>query len=173
MSERLTGLSPVIGRHARVLILGSMPGVRSLQQARYYAHPRNSFWFIMSNLTGVPEDADYRSRLRGIKRAGIALWDVVRACYREGSLDSDIDKNNIEINNLSKLIKANSRIRAVFFNGGTAEKLFRRHVAPCSILDQAGIHIERLPSTSPAHAAMSPEKKRQAWHLALQPWLIE
>ena len=169
--QLLIGLPAVSRRDARILLLGSMPGARSLADARYYAHPRNAFWSIMSTFTGIDSDAPYRDRLAGLRREGIALWDVVHLCYRSGSLDSAIEKEDLEINDFASLLERCRNIRAVFFNGGAADTLFRRNVLPTQAEMLQGIHLQRLPSTSPANASWSLQRKTETWQQALRPWL--
>jgi len=157
---------PVVGRVATRLILGSMPGVASLMAAQYYAHPQNAFWRIMGELLGFAPDAPYRQRVAALKRAKIALWDVLAACERPGSLDAAIRRHSEVANDIPALLAAHPETTRICFNGATAEAAFRRH-HPALVLraDQA---LVRLPSTSPAHASLRPEQKCAAWRDALR-----
>jgi hypoxanthine-DNA glycosylase len=146
---------------ARVLVLGSMPGAASLAAAEYYAHPRNAFWPIMGALFGAGPDLPYAERLQRLNAAGVALWDVIGACERTGSLDSAIAPESIVANDFAALFEACPRIGHVFFNGAAAEAAFRRHVRGRVALPP--LHFNRLPSTSPAHAARDFEAKLAAW----------
>lgn len=162
---------PIVDANATILILGSMPGVMSLQQQQYYAHPRNAFWPIVAEIAGFDRAAPYAVRIDRLRQSGIALWDVLHACLREGSLDADIQKDSIVPNNFADFFIAQPRIRRVFFNGAKAEAVYRQQVLP--LLAQREIerddilysHLQytRLPSTSPAHAAMSRPLKLAAW----------
>lgn len=158
---------PIADVSARILILGSMPGIESLRIGQYYAHPRNAFWRIMGELAGVSPDMPYAARTRRLKKAGIALWDVLAACTREGSLDAAIDERSIIANDLVSFLAQHPRIRHVFFNGATAERCFRLHVQPA--LEAGALKLARLPSTSPAHAALSYTDKLRAWRIILKP----
>lgn len=151
---------PVVGNDPKVLVLGSMPGVASLQAQQYYAHPRNAFWPIMAELFDIERDIPYSQRCQQLASVGVAVWDVLKACHRPGSLDQHIDPATIEANDFSAFLTEYQSIRAIFFNGGKAEQVFRRYVLP--ELNNAPTLI-KLPSTSPAHAAMRFEQKRQAW----------
>jgi len=142
-----------------VLILGSMPGVESLKAGRYYAHPRNAFWRIMGQLFDAGPSLTYEERTTRLQSAGIALWDVLQTCVRPGSLDASITDETA--NDFPAFFAMRPNITHVFFNGGKAEMAFRRHVLPC--LPEDRHVIARLPSTSPAHAAMPFEAKVQAW----------
>jgi len=159
-----TGLPPVVDGRTRVLVLGSMPGEVSLQRQQYYAHPRNAFWRIMCDLIGFEADAGYSSRLRGVLSAGIGLWDVLRVCDRPGSLDAAIVRETMEVNDFEGFFVEHPGVSQVFFNGAKAESVFRRLVAPQLA---APIDCIRLPSTSPAHAAMSYRAKLEAWRAVL------
>ena len=169
MEEVLTGLPPVVASDCRVLILGSMPGAASLQAARYYAHPRNRFWPLMTALAAVPAEATYGERLVALQRAGIGLWDVIGECRRAGSLDSAIVRGSERANALVPLIVSFGQLRVIAFNGATAASLFRRHVEPHLPELRQPVQRIALPSTSPAHAAMGLEALREAWSV-LAPW---
>lgn len=166
------GFAPVFDRRARVLVLGSMPGVRSLDEARYYAHPRNAFWPIMGRLCGSGPELDYAARLERLKASGIALWDVIGRCRRPGSLDARIDPDSIEINDFAWLFERAPGVERVLFNGAMAERSYRRQVLPVLSERWAVIGQQRLPSTSPAHAAMAFEAKFERWKAALEPVLL-
>ena len=153
--------APIANRLARVLVLGSMPGAASLRAGRYYAYPHNAFWPIIGELFGADPDVDYGKRILMLKRAGVALWDVMASCVREGSLDGDIDDASIVPNDFHAFFAAHARISHVFFNGAKAETCFRRYVLPK--LADRGLHFTRLPSTSPAHASLSLPQKLKAW----------
>jgi TDG/mug DNA glycosylase family protein len=162
----LKAFPPVAAPDARVLILGSMPGVASLRAARYYAHPRNAFWPVMAALTGVPAQAPYTERLAGLMRSGIALWDVLHACEREGSLDAAIVDATSVPNDFAAFFREHPGVKAVFFNGAKAEQSFRRQVLGRQAIPE-GLALMRLPSTSPAHAGMALERKQAVWREAL------
>lgn len=157
-------LPPVADRKARVLILGSMPGVASLSAQQYYAHKQNAFWPIMGELVGASPDLPYPRRLAALRRAGIALWDVLACCFREGSLDSAIVGE--EVNDIAAFVAAHPGIARICFNGAKAAESFRRGV-DLGALPRA-IATHRLPSTSPAHAGMSRRAKLAAWRAALE-----
>ena len=157
------GFPPVVAPGARLLILGSMPGEASLSAGQYYAHPRNAFWPIMGALFGAEPGLVYPDRLRVLTGAGVALWDVLRSCARRGSLDSAI--RDEEANDLAAFLAEHAEIASVLFNGAKAEQAFLRHVLPG--LDRPPPALLRLPSTSPAHAGMSPARKLEAWRAAM------
>jgi hypoxanthine-DNA glycosylase len=150
---------------ARVLILGSMPGEVSLAKQQYYAHPRNSFWFIIEQLFNASAPLEYEHRIQLLMDNNIALWDVLKACVRKGSLDASIKNDSIVANEFETFFSRHTDIKAVFFNGAKAEKEFIKHVMPLQGIQSLGLEYHRLPSTSPAHAAMSREQKLLAWRL--------
>ncbi|NQD37055.1 DNA-deoxyinosine glycosylase [Permianibacter sp. IMCC34836] len=147
--------------HARVLILGTMPGVASLQAQQYYAHPRNAFWPIMATLLEFDVALPYPQRVAALQAGRIAVWDVLASCERPGSLDSAIARASEVPNDFPALFRQCRHLRAVACNGGTAFTLFRRHVLP--VVDMTGIALLQLPSTSPAHAGKSLAAKLKAW----------
>ena len=156
--------APVAAPDARILILGSMPGVASLDAGQYYAHPRNAFWPIMGALFGAGPNLPYAERVHRLKAEGVAFWDVLQACEREGSLDSNI-RSEVS-NEFRAFFLAHPAIRRIGFNGGKAAASFRKHAAHC-LPPGAEVHV--LPSTSPAHAARSFEVKCDLWRAALLP----
>ena len=155
-----TSLPPVVDDGTRVLVLGSMPGEVSLRMQQYYAHPRNAFWRIMGDLLEFDPDTDYQRRLAALRSAGIGLWDVLRICDRPGSMDAAIVRESMEPNDFDTLFAVHRSIAQVFFNGATAERAFLRLVAPTL---HTPVAHRRLPSTSPANAAVPYEAKLDAW----------
>lgn len=160
---RKASFAPVVRADTRVLVLGSLPGERSLAEGRYYAHPRNLFWQLLGPVLGVDLAAlEYRRRLEALLDGGIGLWDTVASARREGSLDASL--RAVEGNPLSDLVQRLPRLRAVAFNGKAAARIGSPQMA------QSGIARIVLPSSSPAHAAVSQADKAQAW-LALREFL--
>lgn len=158
---------------ARVLILGSMPGVASLQAGEYYAHPRNAFWRIMGDIAGATPELPYAQRLQLLRAHGIALWDVLQSCERPGSLDADIVPDSMRANDFAGLFASHRQLRRIIFNGAAADQCFHRHVLPGLIArdiisaQDAQLMLWRLPSTSPAHAGMPYTQKLALWREAL------
>lgn len=166
--EALRSFPPVQGSHASTLILGSMPGVASLQAQEYYAHPRNAFWTIMESVLGIERSAHYSVRTKALAEAGICVWDVLKACRRSGSLDSAIERDSIVPNDFRRFLRQHPGINRIFFNGNAARQLYDRHVLPTLAADQKLIARITLPSTSPANAGSSLREKTQAWQ-AIRP----
>jgi TDG/mug DNA glycosylase family protein len=162
------GFPPIADAHARVLILGSLPGQVSLQRQQYYALPQNAFWKIMGHLFGAGPELPYAERAQGLVRNGIALWDVCAAAQRPGSLDAAIVHASVVPNDLAAFIESHPGIDLICFNGAKAADLYRRHVLPGLPASERAIHYATLPSTSPAHAAMPFEEKLARWAAALQ-----
>jgi hypoxanthine-DNA glycosylase len=159
--------APVIGPGARVLILGSMPGARSLAAQEYYAHPQNQFWPLVEALLGVPRTTPYAQRLAALRRHRIALWDVLESCDRTGSLDSAIDPRSAIPNDLPRLLRAQPDIQLICCNGSTAYHCLRRHFARALREEFPHVECVRLPSTSPAHASLRAAQKFAVWRAAL------
>ena len=162
------GFPPVASPRATVLILGSLPGKRSLERGEYYAQPRNAFWPMMGRLFGASPELPYAERLRRLTGQGIALWDVCASAHRPGSLDSAIRHSTIVPNDLATFLARHRRIALICFNGAKAENLYRRLVLPGLPAPARDIRTEPLPSTSPAHAAMRFEDKFRRWKAALR-----
>ena len=152
---------PLSGPDARVLVLGSMPGARSLAVGQYYAHKHNAFWPIMAELFAFAPDADYEARTQALRSNGVALWDVLKTCYREGSMDADI--RDAVPNDFESFLSQHEGIAAVFFNGAKAEQVWRKRVAPLLPEPLLPRRQVRLPSTSPAYAAINFAQKLEAW----------
>jgi hypoxanthine-DNA glycosylase len=163
------GFPPIEDSRARVLVLGSLPGRKSLELEQYYAQPYNAFWRIMGNLFGADPELPYAARGAMLRANGIALWDVLAAGEREGSLDASIVTATIVVNDFGAFFMEHPHIRAIFFNGTTAAQLFRRKVVPVLRPECAAIAQQVLPSTSPAHASLKFEQKLARWAAALRP----
>ena len=152
---RLVGLPPVIGPATRLLVLGSFPGVASLRAQRYYGHPQNQFWKILSALWSVDlVGMAYEDRMAAVRGHGLGIWDVYGACEREGSLDSAI--RNAELNDFAWLQQQCPQLQAIAHNGGESF----RHARHTQAL---GLPVHKLPSTSPANASWSFERKLGVW----------
>ena len=158
MTERIYSFPPVIDGGCHTLILGTMPSVKSLEAAFYYAHPRNAFWPVMAAIFGeeTPKTIDEKKAL--LLRHGTALWDTAASCAREGSLDADM--KDIVLNDVGALVAQYPGIERIFLNGGEACRLFKR-----MNIERADLTIARLPSTSPAYT-LPFDKKLEAWRRA-------
>ncbi len=157
MPDCSEGLPPVSGPRPRVLVLGSFPSVLSLAHSEYYGNPRNRFWAVMEELFSIPAVLPYPERTLRLAAKKVALWDVIRTCTREGSADSRI--RNPLPNDIAGFVRANPSIRLVALNGSTAGHLCHRFV------ELPGIPSVTLPSTSPAHAAMTFAEKVRKWEI--------
>lgn len=162
------GFPPIAARHARLLILGSLPGRMSLERREYYAQPRNAFWTIMGRLFGAGPGLPYAARTRRLADAGVALWDVCAAARRPGSLDAAIERTSVVPNDFAAFLAEHPHIRLIAFNGGKAAELFRRRVQPALPDALDPVRLATLPSTSPAHAAMPLAEKVTRWAAVLQ-----
>lgn len=161
-SPRLQGLPPVADGRTRLLIVGSFPSAASLQAQQYYAHPRNQLWPILAALwptPPLPARSDYAARCAWLLERGLGLWDVYDSCERSGSLDSAIRVP--QVNDFVALQQRCPQLAVVAHNGGESYKHARR-------LQGLGWAVYRLPSTSPAHAAWSMQRKLDAWREVMQ-----
>ena len=151
----LEGLAPVLDAGTRLVILGSFPGAASLAAQQYYGHPRNNLWKLLSALWDADlVSLDYARRLEALQRHRVGLWDVYRSCEREGSLDSAIRAP--VPNDLASLKRHAPQLQAVAHNGAESARSRR-------ITEQLGVAVHTLPSTSPANAAWTFERKLAAW----------
>ncbi|MHB1075645.1 DNA-deoxyinosine glycosylase [Thiobacillus sp.] len=162
------GFPPIADAHARILILGSLPGQVSLQRQQYYAQPQNAFWKIMGRLFGAGPELPYEDRAQNLVRNRIALWDVCAAAQRPGSLDAAIVHSSVVPNDFAAFIATHPHVELICFNGGKAAELYRRRVLPGLPNTRRAIRYATLPSTSPAHAAMPFEEKLTCWAVVLQ-----
>lgn len=159
---------PYIATHScHTLILGSMPGIASLTRQQYYAHPRNAFWPIMTELLEIAGDSDYTMCTEALAAKGFGLWDVLKACVRPGSLDTSIDNASIVPNDIAAFIDDHPALRRICFNGGKSAQLFHRHVEPQLQLAGRPVELIALPSTSPAHAGMPYAEKLRRWSVLM------
>jgi len=160
---RLTGLAPQVSAHTRLLVLGSFPGASSLLHQQYYAHPQNAFWKILQAIwPSSPFDirADsYEKRIEALLSHGLGMWDVYASCERVGSLDSAIQ--HPQVNDLAALARRCPQLRVIAHNGGESF----RHAHHTRVL---GLPVVRLPSTSPANASWSFERKLSAWREVME-----
>lgn len=155
MALKIQGLKPLSSGDARVLVLGTMPGKRSLKSERYYEHPRNAFWKLAGQVLGIDVAADYATRCAALRTAKVALWDVLMHCERESSLDADIVAP--VPNDFRTFFAEHPAIIRVYFNGTKAEDLYKRHVAG-NISSARALEFALLPSTSPANAVAFADK---------------
>jgi hypoxanthine-DNA glycosylase len=171
MGAMLQGLPPLIAANTRVLILGSFPGVKSLQTQQYYGHPQNNFWRLVFEIifsSFQPSNREemrlssYEIRSKALLKSGIGCWDVYASCEREGSLDSAI--RNAQLNDLASLKKRCPALQAIAHNGGESYSHAKHTIA-------LGFPVYKLPSSSPANASWSFERKLAAWRDAISPHL--
>ncbi len=170
--ELLSGLPPIEAADTRLLILGSMPGQESLNRRQYYAHPRNSFWFIMANLLKIEPTSNYPERRKMLKRNQISLWDVLENCIRPGSLDGDIVTLSEVANKLDDFHRRQPELQTIAFNGRKARHSFTRHFLRHDKKRWQNLTLIDLPSTSPAYAALRPAEKLKLWQESLNPFLM-
>ncbi len=163
---KVSSFPPIVGLNPRIIILGSMPGIASLEAVQYYAHPRNAFWPIMAELFDFDHQDDYQARIEQVRALPVILWDTLASCYRPGSLDSDISVDSVEANDIVSLLDEFPDIRLIAFNGVTSEKYFRRLVLP-QLKAETLPRLLRMPSTSPANASMNLAKKTESWRVLL------
>jgi hypoxanthine-DNA glycosylase len=155
---RLQGLPPVVSNGTRLVVLGSFPGLASLQAQQYYGHPRNHFWPLLSAIWDVDLAAmPYAARLEETRRRGLGLWDVYASCRRQGSLDTAI--RDAAFNDLASLRQRAPRLTHVAHNGGESARAMKQ-------VASQGYTVLRLPSSSPANASWSFERKLVAWRAA-------
>lgn len=149
---------PAINENSKILILGSMPGIKSLELSQYYAHPQNRFWKIMGILCNRPDMAslDYTEKIKTLLDNGFALWDVIKSCSREGSLDSAIE--NEKPNNIKGLLKKYPNIKTIYLNGNKSYSAFKKYFPELLPM------CKKMPSTSPANARFQIPELLKEWN---------
>ena len=155
-SSRKTSFRPVVASDTRVLVLGSLPGEKSLAEQRYYAHTQNRFWHLIGKVIGTElEPLAYEERLQALLAARVGLWDTVASAQRTGSLDASL--REAEHNPLAEVAAALPELRAAGFNGKTAARIGMPQLA------HTDLALIPLPSSSPAHATMRLAEKEKLW----------
>ena len=158
--QKISSFPPIIDKESKILILGSIPGVKSLEMQQYYAHPQNKFWKIIFELFNEKSTTDYDERIKILEKYHVALWDVIDNCEREGSLDSGI--RNEEANKIGELLHNYPNIKAIFCKGQKSHKNLLK-ILPKDF----HLPIIVLPSTMPAHASLKYEEKLKSWKIVL------
>ena len=150
---------PSIDNNSKILILGSMPGIKSLEEQQYYAHPQNRFWKVMASICNEPKlhEYSYELKLKTLLKNNIALWDTIKTCKRDGSLDSDIQ--NETPNDIRKLLKKHPNIKTIYLNGNKSYSAFKKYFSDL----QDKYNCQRMPSTSPANARYGLDKLIEEW----------
>lgn len=156
--QKISSFPPIINENSKILILGSIPGLKSLEMQQYYAHPQNKFWKIIFEIFNEEFTTDYSERIKILEKHHIALWDVIDTCERKGSLDSEI--RNEEANRIGELLQNYPNIKGIFCNGQKSYKNLQKMLPKDFYLP-----IIALPSTSPAHASLKYEEKLKKWKL--------
>lgn len=161
----VVGFEPITASDARVLVLGTLPGVESLRQHEYYAQPQNAFWDAMGEQFGAFRSVRYAERTAILKRARVAIWDVLRSAVREGSTDKAIVKGTEVANDFNDFLPGHPSIVMIFFNGQPAEKFFRKLVLPTLSPRFAAIARQTLSSTSPLNTHLTKPAKLAEWRI--------
>jgi TDG/mug DNA glycosylase family protein len=159
---KVHSIEPIIGRNPRIIILGSMPGIISINAIQYYANPRNLFWMVLADLFGIDINCSYESKVQQVQQLPIIIWDTLKSCHREGSLDSKILSTDLEANDIGALLKQFPTVQAIAFNGGASAKYFDRLVKP-QLSKDLSVELFKMPSTSPANAGMKQQQKLEIW----------
>jgi len=154
--KKVQGLAPIADENSRILILGTMPGLESLRKQAYYGNTRNLFWKLTEEVTGKKVPEEYAEKKQFLLKNKIALWDMCQACFREGSLDSNISEETP--NDIKSFVKKHPQIKVIAFNGKESARLFAKHFGSLK-----GIKLLALPSTSPANASIS-------WNIKVSEW---
>ncbi|MBU0467991.1 MAG: DNA-deoxyinosine glycosylase [Candidatus Omnitrophica bacterium] len=159
MKDTIVGFPPIVNNKSKVLVLGSMPGIRSLELNQYYGHSQNHFWKIISKITSSDVVNSYEARVKILQKNRIALWDVIHSCHRSKTSSDSMIRNAI-MNDFEAFFKDYPNIKKVFCNGKTALMLFKNHFSHIKL------PVEYLPSTSPAFAKPQDWKLKQ-WRVLL------
>lgn len=165
---KVSSFPPQVGAGCKVLVLGTVPSLKSLEMRQSYAHPHNLFWPFMGLLYDAGPELPYAERIARLHAAGVGIWDVLKDCHRPGSLDSSIRADSEVPNDIPGLLAEYPTIRAIALNGGKAEQVFARRILP-AIADERreALSILALPSTSPANASIPRAVKLERWRALL------
>ena len=155
--EQITrSFDPIVYSNTKILVLGSLPGKKSLELREYYGHPRNRLWKILAHITNNEIPQDYERKKEFLFKFNIGLWDVAHSAYRVGSLDSNIKKEHP--NDIENLLESHESIGVIGFNGKKAEKMFFKFFK-----EKTHLSYVPLPSTSPANMAINFEEMCRRW----------
>jgi double-stranded uracil-DNA glycosylase len=169
--HQVESFPPQVGPGCVLLVLGTVPSVRSLELRQSYGHRHNLFWPFMGELFGAGPELPYAERIVRLHAIGVGIWDVLERCERPGSLDSSIVRASEVANDIPGLLAVHPSIRAIALNGGKAQASYRRHIVPSLGAElQAGITLLDLPSTSPANASVARAEKFARWSV-LRDWV--
>lgn len=163
------GLPPVSAPGIHTLVLGSLPSRLSIERQEYYGNPQNAFWRIMAELAGFDSQLPYAERESRLLAAGVGLWDVLASSVRPGSLDANIDLKTARPNDLVAFLDGHRKLRRIAFNGRKARQIFDKELSGSVEAERRGIGLLDLPSTSPAHAALSFDGKLNQWSALFAP----
>jgi len=161
---KVSSFPPQVGAGCRLLVLGTVPSLRSLEMRQSYAHPHNLFWPFMGILYDAGPELPYAERIARLQAAGVGIWDVLKDCHRPGSLDSSIRADSEVPNDIPGLLEDYPTIRAIALNGGKAQQVFARRIAAAIPAERSsGLAVLALPSTSPANASIPRALKFERW----------
>ncbi|MFD1065799.1 DNA-deoxyinosine glycosylase [Oceanobacillus locisalsi] len=160
--DKLQSFAPIIGAKPKVLILGSMPSKKSLEEQEYYGNPRNHFWPMMYRILNEKAAVTYSEKIEIIQKHQLALWDTIGYCFRQGSLDMHIEEE--EPNDIAGLLKEYPSIQLIACNGTKAYHSFKKYITP--MLEQE-IDVLKLPSTSPI-----PGKYNKSFEEKIEVWRV-
>ena len=166
---KVSSFPPQVGAGCKVLVLGTVPSLRSLEMRQSYAHPHNLFWPFMGELYDAGPALPYAERIERLHAAGVGIWDVLKDCHRPGSLDSSILAASEVPNDIPGLLADYPTIRAIALNGGKAQQVFARRILPAIPAERRdALAILALPSTSPANASIPRDVKLERWRVLLE-----
>ena len=165
---KVSSFPPQVGAGCKLLVLGTVPSLRSLEMHQSYAHPHNLFWPFMGVLYDAGPELPYAERIARLQTAGVGIWDVLKDCHRPGSLDSSIRADSEVPNDIPGLLEDYPTIRAIALNGGKAQQVFTRRILPAIAPARSeALAILALPSTSPANASIPRDVKLERWRALL------
>ena len=162
--EKSEGLLPIEKEDSEILVLGTLPGKKSLELGEYYSNPSNKFWDILSEIYKKPIPTSYKEKIEWLHKQKLALWDILKAAIRNGSLDNNIQ--HPEANDIIGFISAHPHLRMIVFNGSKSQEYFNNYIGNTSI--PIGIKLLTLPSTSSANTHLTFNEKVKQWSKILE-----